>query len=680
MTGKAAGAQPLRPTDPRQLGPCELVGRLGEGGMGTVYLARLADGRSVAVKVIRPDLAHDAEFRRRFRGEVKRARQVPPFCTAEVLDADPDHDPPYLVVEYVDGPSLSTVVADRGPLTPGNLYGLAVGMATALTAIHGAGVIHRDLKPSNVLLPPGSPKVIDFGIARAMHGTGAGTRTDQVIGTVAYMAPERFESVTKGVLTPAADVFAWGAVVAYAGTGRTPFAAETPAGTAVRIMTEEPDLDGLTGPLRELVELALAKDPQRRPTTRDLLDRLLAGGPDRVGQVAATLVGQPDLLAAAEQAQAATDQRPLAETALAGRPTTGAASGATTDSGTTDLGGDPGRYAANPFGLVVRDSAVPVAPGAAGVVPPQAPGGAVVPAAAASPAPAGASALPPGHPVAQAGHPVAPSGPGRRGGRGVALASALFALVGLLGAAVSVGFATGMLPPGQDRGAATGRSPDPLANAGPGATIGGPTGPVPGSSAPSEPSPPGETPPAGRVVLTDPLSKDDVWLPRTDEQHRVSCGFDDGLVVTKRSDGPYRCPGPQNTWADVRVDVEVTLVEPISCAGIWFRFTDAQGGHVLRVCADGYRLMRHGLDGAVQTGKFPFSADRKPNGRIRVGIVAQGETLRFYQDGRRIGSARDDAPQAGRVVLGIFSEPTTNPNREPSYRVSFSDIEIATLR
>ncbi|GAB3985978.1 serine/threonine-protein kinase [Plantactinospora veratri] len=198
MTGEVAGAQPLRPTDPRQLGPCELVGRLGEGGMGTVYLARLADGRTVAVKVIRPDLAHDAEFRRRFRGEVKRARQVPPFCTAEVLDADPDHDPPYLVVEYVDGPSLSTVVADRGPLTPGNLYGLAIGMATALTAIHGAGVIHRDLKPSNVLLPPGSPKVIDFGIARAMHGTAAGTRTDQVIGTVAYMAPERFEPATKG--------------------------------------------------------------------------------------------------------------------------------------------------------------------------------------------------------------------------------------------------------------------------------------------------------------------------------------------------------------------------------------------------------------------------------------------------------------------------------------------------
>ena len=135
----------LRVDDPTALGPYTIVSRLGEGGMGSVFLAHDPSGNPVAVKMIRRDLAADGEFRRRFRGEVERARQVPPFCTAEVLDADPDHEMPYLVVEYVDGPSLATVLDERGPLTSANLHGLAIGMATALTAIHGAGVVHRDL-------------------------------------------------------------------------------------------------------------------------------------------------------------------------------------------------------------------------------------------------------------------------------------------------------------------------------------------------------------------------------------------------------------------------------------------------------------------------------------------------------------------------------------------------------
>ena len=180
---------PLRPGERSSLGGYELLGRLGEGGMGTVYLGRDESGRRVAIKTVRSELAHEGEFRERFRSEVNRAKQVPPFSTAEVLDADPDHEPPYLVVEYVDGPSLATVVKDQGPLAGSALHGVAVGIATALTAIHGAGVIHRDLKPGNVLLAQGGVKVIDFGIARAFEATSQHTRTDQMVGTVAYMAP-----------------------------------------------------------------------------------------------------------------------------------------------------------------------------------------------------------------------------------------------------------------------------------------------------------------------------------------------------------------------------------------------------------------------------------------------------------------------------------------------------------
>ncbi|WP_245674026.1 serine/threonine protein kinase [Actinoplanes rectilineatus] len=274
------GHGPLQPDDPRFLGDYEVVGRLGAGGMGVVYLARGTNGRLVAVKVVHAAVADDPEFRSRFRDEVARARQVPPFCTAEVLDADPDAYRPYLVVEYVDGPTLGHEVRSKGPLSPSNLHGVAIGVATALAAIHGAGVIHRDLKPGNVLLAPGSPKVIDFGIARALEDTQSRlTRTGVYMGTVSYMAPERFDEPATP-LTPAADIFAWGCVIAFAGTGNPPFDGGTPMATMAQIINGKPRLDGMPdGPLRQLVEEALATDPRRRPTAEQLLARLLNGRP-----------------------------------------------------------------------------------------------------------------------------------------------------------------------------------------------------------------------------------------------------------------------------------------------------------------------------------------------------------------------------------------------------------------
>jgi len=275
-----SGVQALRPSDQLQIGSYQLLGRLGEGGMGTVYLAQAPDGTQVAIKVIRDHLLDREEFRDRFRGEVERAKTVPPFCTAEVIEADPDHDPPYLVAEYVDGPTLADIVKDSGPLTGAALQSLGIGVATALTAIHGAGVIHRDLKPGNVLLPRGGVKVIDFGLARDSDTATGITRTDQVMGTVPYISPERLGGGLKA-LTPASDVFAWGAVLCYAATGHTPFGGDTPATTAIRILTGEPDLTGVSGGLREVVARTLAKNPDDRPTARELLDLLMTIGSTR---------------------------------------------------------------------------------------------------------------------------------------------------------------------------------------------------------------------------------------------------------------------------------------------------------------------------------------------------------------------------------------------------------------
>src|SRR6266545_3934139 len=271
--GRAVDPPPTGPDDPVEVGPYRVLGRLGAGGMGTVYLAESPAGARVAIKVIRPELAGDVAFLDRFRREVGAARRVAGFCTAQVLDANLDGTAPYLVTEYVDGVRLDLVVERDGPLAASNLEGLAVGVAAALAAIHAAEVVHRDLKPGNVLLSYFGPRVIDFGIARALDDASTAiTRAGTVMGTPAWMAPEQFGNAP---VTTAADIFAWGGLVAYAGTGRLAFGRGPVEVLAYRIVHQPPDLDGLAEPLRPLVERAMAKDAALRPSARALLAELV---------------------------------------------------------------------------------------------------------------------------------------------------------------------------------------------------------------------------------------------------------------------------------------------------------------------------------------------------------------------------------------------------------------------
>jgi len=267
MQPQLGSLDPLIEGDPPRVGRYELIGRLGAGGMGTVYLGRDGDG-VVAVKVIRPELALDSSFRARFKAEAAVARQVAAFCTAQVLDADPDADPPYIVTEYIDGVPLDHVVQTKGPLPPSTLHGVAVGVATALAAIHAVGLVHRDLKPSNVLLSLSGPRVIDFGIARSLTDPGGHTLAGVVVGTPGWMAPEQLLGEPA---TPAADVFAWGCLVVYAATGHNPWGDGTPTTLAHAVLHEPPDLSGVQGSLRPLVEAALRNEPRRRPAARELV-------------------------------------------------------------------------------------------------------------------------------------------------------------------------------------------------------------------------------------------------------------------------------------------------------------------------------------------------------------------------------------------------------------------------
>ena len=282
----------LAPDDPATIGGYRLLSRLGAGGMGRVYLARSSGGRTVAVKLIKNELADDSSFRTRFRLEVEAARRVGERWTAPVLDADTEAETPWVATGYIAGPSLDQVIAagqqggpgtqgsgrhGHGPLPTESLRVLTYGLASALLDIHGAGLIHRDLKPSNVLLTIDGPRVIDFGIARALDDVADSTLTSTgvVVGSPSYMSPEQ---IMGGQLTTASDVFCLGGVLAYAATGRAPFGVGGGAGgvhsVMFRIASDEPDLDGVEEPIRTLIADCLAKEPGARPAPEEAIERV----------------------------------------------------------------------------------------------------------------------------------------------------------------------------------------------------------------------------------------------------------------------------------------------------------------------------------------------------------------------------------------------------------------------
>ncbi|MBT2441953.1 serine/threonine protein kinase, partial [Streptomyces sp. ISL-36] len=269
--------EPLQPTDPPRIGPYTLLGRLGAGGMGAVYLGRSSGGRTVAVKLVRPELAADAGFRARFRAEVTSARAASGAFTAPVVDADPDGPVPWMATAYVPGVSLGRAVALGGPLPEHALRALAAGIAEALKSIHAAGLTHRDLKPGNVLLALDGPHIIDFGIARAADGTAL-TATGMILGTPAYMSPEQ---ATAGEVGPPSDVFSLGATLAFAASGSSPFEGGTPLDVLQRVVREEPDLAAVPDGLRLLVAACLAKAPADRPTPRQVVGYAQQGAAPR---------------------------------------------------------------------------------------------------------------------------------------------------------------------------------------------------------------------------------------------------------------------------------------------------------------------------------------------------------------------------------------------------------------
>jgi hypothetical protein len=290
----------LRETDPRQVGVYRLLGRLGEGGQGVVFLAEGPTGSPAAVKLLPPTT--DPQVRSRFLKEVAAAQRVARFCTAQVLDAGIFERRPFIVSEYLSGPSLVEVVEQFGPRGGGALERIAVATLTALGAVHAAGMVHRDLKPGNVLLGPDGPVVIDFGLA-AVPGMTTGLSGEVAIGTPAFMAPEQLAGTR---VTAAADMWSWAVTMVFAGTGELPFKGDSLTATAYAILHAEPHVGGLPEPLASLVYRCLNKDAAGRPSARDALGELVAAGARLVGPM------PPMVSALAAEEETSGSQRPSA--------------------------------------------------------------------------------------------------------------------------------------------------------------------------------------------------------------------------------------------------------------------------------------------------------------------------------------------------------------------------------
>lgn len=276
----------LASDDPSTLGRYRVQSRLGAGGMGRVLLGVDDTGRRVALKIVHTELAADPGFRERFRREVQMAASAPAWFTAPVLDADPDAERPWLATAYVEGPSLQSYVTTQGPLGEPGVAALAVRMADGLVALHAVGLVHRDLKPSNVLLADDGPRLIDFGISRAADTTSL-TQTGHVMGTPEYMSPEQAGGSRD--IGPASDMFAFGSLLVFAASGRSPFAADSAAASLYRISYAEPDLDPLTGRVREAVHACLTKDPAGRPTASQVRGLLRAADAEARADATAAL-------------------------------------------------------------------------------------------------------------------------------------------------------------------------------------------------------------------------------------------------------------------------------------------------------------------------------------------------------------------------------------------------------
>ncbi|MGK5531669.1 serine/threonine-protein kinase [Streptomyces sp. URMC 129] len=304
--------------DPRRIGPFEVLGRLGAGGMGLVYLARSASGRRVAIKTVRSELAEDQLFRVRFTREVEAARAVSGFYTAAVVDADPRAAVPWLATAYVPAPSLEEIVTECGPLPPAAVRWLAAGIAEALQSIHGAGLVHRDLKPSNVLVVEDGPRVIDFGIASGVSNTRL-TMTNVAVGTPAYMSPEQARDSRS--VSGASDVFSLASTLVFAATGHPPYHGANPVETVFMLLRERPDLSGLPDELRPLIESLMVHKAEDRPTPADLQAQLaphLFAASDDTGTASAWL--PPGAVALIERRRGRGPQVPVPAGAVSAPP------------------------------------------------------------------------------------------------------------------------------------------------------------------------------------------------------------------------------------------------------------------------------------------------------------------------------------------------------------------------